>query len=1089
MEIFNENLIPQKTFNETIIVDNGSLYNQRIVGGSLSGTGYSLNKLGNNDVEIGDYANNNGIYWNNEARTLGIKGNIVITGDITSSNYSAVAPYAGYKLEYTTGYGYFNQVVINGGTIGGQTVDNVGYVSTPTANSVPTGLAKSASGITTSEDGTISSYITLTWDAISSSTFSHYIIRYKKSSYTYYNYVTTQTNTITIDGLIPNISYDFSIASVNKFGAQSAFSSTLVDTSAKDTTPPATVSNLTASGGIQYVLLNWTSNSETDLSSYNIYRNTTNNSGTSSLIAQVKTNYLVDANLTGGQIYYYWIKALDTSGNISTLFSSVASATPRNANSADTNISNQGWTQTCSFSSTDIDTITWGAGTFTSASGTSYSILTGNTGNMAALTYIYLDIAISTTVYQTTTTATTAVGDGKVLIGVAQNTSAPGSEATFQVFGGNGGVYINGSNLVAGTVTSNEIAANTIVAGNISAGTITTTEIATNTISSSNILNVYASKILIDGATTFLNTWLSYKGTYSAGTTYKKGDQVIYLSNYWNYINSTPSAGNTPSEGVYWTAGSGQITTIDGGLVTANTITTTNLNFVPVESTNVIAKINASGEGITIDADNITISGSTTFASGYNPSTKRRVFTSEPTSPYDIGDLWTTGLVLYKCKTARASGAYSASEWELATGYTDDTTANLKIKTFAQDAIPTSISIGDFWIDTNDGNRLYRAESVGADQITAGEWVVMPDQNKLGGTGSSAVGGSYSTSASGARVLIFPDANTGLQVIDDGGADVLKCIIGGADIGDVIIGNYSGGQGIKYDKSAATTTFQGNITSSTITGGTIQTASGTGERVKIDSSDNTISFYNSSNAVVARLGGGTDIATALRVTLDGTTVVGAKVTGDTANDIGFRYDCSGNIASTGFYVGLSGATNSGTGVNIKHEGNSGNCIYLNSTNGARGMTISNAGNGTSIYISSSAGQSMEFNHSANYKGILLSNSGTEQSLYIENTSTNGSAKEALYISSATSNATGYAAKFYKTGSQSVVDIEQSNNSGDNNIGLRMNIANAGAGIEYAFEFAGSEYIASGTGVSGLTGVIKVLTSDGIGYVPVYNSYS
>jgi hypothetical protein len=44
-------------------------------------------------------------------------------------------------------------------------------------------------------------------------------------------------------------------------------------------------------------------------------------------------------------------------------------------------------------------------------------------------------------------------------------------------------------------------------------------------------------------------------------------------------------------------------------------------------------------------------------------------------------------------------------------------------QTFYQDGIPTSLAIGDMWIDTDDGNKLYIAESVGADQITAGEWV------------------------------------------------------------------------------------------------------------------------------------------------------------------------------------------------------------------------------------------------------------------------------------------------------------------------------------------------------------------------------
>src|SRR3990167_731809 len=86
------------------------------------------------------------------------------------------------------------------------------------------------------------------------------------------------------------------------------------------------------------------------------------------------------------------------------------------------------------FSSSDADTVAWAAGTIMLSDGTSYSISLGNTGNMAALTYIYLDTATSLTVLQTTTTYSTAVGDNKYLIAVAQNAT---TAAWFFVFAGN----------------------------------------------------------------------------------------------------------------------------------------------------------------------------------------------------------------------------------------------------------------------------------------------------------------------------------------------------------------------------------------------------------------------------------------------------------------------------------------------------------------------------------------------------------------------------------------------------------------------------------------------------------------------------
>lgn len=137
-----------------------------------------------------------------------------------------------------------------------------------------------------------------------------------------------------------------------------------------------------------------------------------------------------------------------------------------------------------------------------------------------------------------------------------------------------------------------------------------------------------------------------------------------------------------------------QNASINGAKIIADSITTRQLNFVPATSSNVIATINASTEGITIDADNINISGATTFSSGYDPTTK-------------------------------------------------------------------------------------------VDELA----------------------GSYASAASGARVLIFPDANTGIQVIDNGGADVFKAIVGGTNVGDVILGDFSSNKYVMWDKSTTTLTL------------------------------------------------------------------------------------------------------------------------------------------------------------------------------------------------------------------------------------------------------------------------------------------
>lgn len=57
--------------------------------------------------------------------------------------------------------------------------------------------------------------------------------------------------------------------------------------------------------------------------------------------------------------------------------------------------------------------------------------------------------------------------------------------------------------------------------------------------------------------------------------------------------------------------------------------------------------------------------------------TKKRIFTAQPSAPYDIGDLWVDGSVVKYCTIARAADAspsYLASEWTLTA--TDDSAAN-----------------------------------------------------------------------------------------------------------------------------------------------------------------------------------------------------------------------------------------------------------------------------------------------------------------------------------------------------------------------------------------------------------------------------
>lgn len=81
---------------------------------------------------------------------------------------------------------------------------------------------------------------------------------------------------------------------------------------------------------------------------------------------------------------------------------------------------------------------------------------------------------------------------------------------------------------------------------------------------------------------------------------------------------------------------------------------------------------------------------------------KNRIFTSTPVTPYDVGDLWVQGATgdIMRCKTARVSGAFTSSDWEKASKYTDDSALKNFINGDFANAIDTMTEQIDGKIET-----------------------------------------------------------------------------------------------------------------------------------------------------------------------------------------------------------------------------------------------------------------------------------------------------------------------------------------------------------------------------------------------------
>jgi len=188
---------------------------------------------------------------------------------------------------------------------------------------------------TVNEDGTTVPEILFSWGVSSDEVIDYYDFQWKLTSETEYKTTNLTGTEFLLTPAISGASYDYRVRARNSFGVNSPFTSSVSPVSTGDDgTTPNAPSNLVADAGIGSVKLTWdepTQNTDgspiKDLFQYRVFRNTSNNFAGASLVGRISSTVLTDSSLTGGQTYYYWVKAADYTGNESSE-SSVASASP-----------------------------------------------------------------------------------------------------------------------------------------------------------------------------------------------------------------------------------------------------------------------------------------------------------------------------------------------------------------------------------------------------------------------------------------------------------------------------------------------------------------------------------------------------------------------------------------------------------------------------------------------------------------------------------------------------------------------------------------------------------------------------------------
>jgi len=340
--------------------------------------------------------------------------------------------------------------------------DNEAYSTRPGIDTKIPGPAQITATDTgfVNDDGIFMPAVELNWTASNDASVRSYELQYKVSTDTTYSSYRTSQLSHVVNGLRTGTQYTFRVRAISNTGRFSEFA-TVTHTVGGDTTNPGIPSGLSASGHFKYIALEWTNPADADLAFIEVYENTTNSTSGGTLVGTTRGNTFNRSNLGLNQLRYYYVQAVDNTGNVSG-FSSVVNATttflddPDFANGIYSLFTSQGL-----YAIEDVTGLP-ASGTFTGE-----KVFNRNDGKL----------------YQWTGSAWEQIVGGAEdfsdLTGTIAGSQIPTGAITEAKLGANS---VTSGKISANAVGANEIAANAITASKISAGTITGNKISANTI-------------------------------------------------------------------------------------------------------------------------------------------------------------------------------------------------------------------------------------------------------------------------------------------------------------------------------------------------------------------------------------------------------------------------------------------------------------------------------------------------------------------------------------------------------------------------------------------------------------------------------
>lgn len=239
-------------------------------------------------------------------QTVGIDFQVLLIPDLIAglTYYVQIIPYDSFGIGLPSAIASFTPVALTADKL-----DN-----TPPA--VPTGLYLTT-GTDASADGTVMTWVMAHWNAQGEEDLNGYQLVFRVASPNIPTVVQPGRFDTSYKIFVPgNVTVFAKIASIDRLANLSAFTDPEVSiTTGRDGTPPSAAANLYAVGTVQKIALLWTPPGDLDYDYCEVWTSGLNDRSTAGVIGQGSYSF-EHTGFVANQRAYYWIRPVDTSGNV-----------------------------------------------------------------------------------------------------------------------------------------------------------------------------------------------------------------------------------------------------------------------------------------------------------------------------------------------------------------------------------------------------------------------------------------------------------------------------------------------------------------------------------------------------------------------------------------------------------------------------------------------------------------------------------------------------------------------------------------------------------------------------------------------------